>query len=755
MKIYPVIMCGGAGSRLWPASRPGRPKQFLPLTGARSLFQETVLRVAPLAADGDVVVVAGLGHADAISAELAAIGVEATILLEPEARDSGPAMAAAAAFIQRRDPDGVAAIIASDHHIPDAEAFRAAVRVAADEAARGRIVTLGVTPTWPSPAYGYISPEGVGLSPVKRFVEKPDAATAARYLADGFLWNSGNFIVSAAALMDELTRHAPGIADAARDALPADLGGPLVRLTDAFRAAPRISIDYAVMEKSDRTSVLPVGFEWSDVGAWDSVLATGAGHTGLHIGIDSPNVLVRAADGMVVATLGVSNIAVIAESDAVLVCDLSRAQDVKVLVDRVKAEAPRHADVPDAADATPYQRFGDWMRTAALPLWATLGTHADGAFVEALTLEGRAIESRRRARVQTRQIYVFARAGALGWAGPWRQRVEQGLDRFLAGYVRPDGAVRNALNTDGSVQDDAVLLYEQAFTLLALSAAHAAGIETARCEAQATIMLERLLADRLAGGGWREDGEHPFQANAGRRSALGRGHGLSGGPGPDPFHRRGWRLPARELRRRLASRARRGRASGRARPPVRVVLAIVAPRPRSGRQSRHGRVEASVPAWPARHRPAPGRGGGRTGRQPVDPQRPRPPVAPDRVAARRPGHGGPGPGLGTRTETGRGPQGGDRAAPLSSAQRDLAGQAGGLRRLYRRTGPGQFALPHHRRLRSGVRRRRNRHHHRRSNRIELKTLFRVRGPTAGAALHPLFSRERLFVERRRSLMRPM
>lgn len=514
MKIYPVIMCGGAGSRLWPASRPGRPKQFLPLTGARSLFQETVLRVAPLAADGDVVVVAGLGHADAISAELAAIGVEATILLEPEARDSGPAMAAAAAFVQRRAPDGVAAIIASDHHIPDAEAFRAAVRIAAEEAARGRIVTLGVTPTWPSPAYGYICPEGAGLSPVKRFVEKPDPATAARYLADGFLWNSGNFIVSAAALMDELTRHAPDIAEAARAALPADLSGPLVRLTDAFRSAPRISIDYAVMEKSDRTSVLPVAFEWSDVGAWDSVLATGAGHMGLHIGIDSANTLVRAADGMVVATLGVSNIAVIAESDAVLVCDLSRAQDVKILVDRVKAEAPRHADVPEASEIAPYRRFGDWMRTAALPLWATLGSHADGAFVETLTLEGRAVESRRRARVQTRQIFVFARAGAQGWAGPWRERVERGLARFLDGYVRPDGAVRNALTPDGSVLDDGVVLYEQAFTLLALSAVHAAGIETARCEAQAGLMLDRLHADRLPNGGWRESGDHPYQANA-------------------------------------------------------------------------------------------------------------------------------------------------------------------------------------------------------------------------------------------------
>ena len=140
MTIYPVIMCGGAGSRLWPASRPGRPKQFLALAGARSLFQDTVLRVAPLAdGGGELIVVAGTGHADAIATQLAEVGIRAIVLLEPEARDSAPAMAAAAAFIQGRNPEGVAAVIASDHHIPDTDAFREAVRTAAIEAGRGRI----------------------------------------------------------------------------------------------------------------------------------------------------------------------------------------------------------------------------------------------------------------------------------------------------------------------------------------------------------------------------------------------------------------------------------------------------------------------------------------------------------------------------------------------------------------------------------------------------------------------------------------
>jgi len=515
MTIYPVIMCGGAGSRLWPASRPGRPKQFLALAGDLSLFQSTVLRVAPLAADGRVIVVAGARHAEAVAAQLAGIGADAIVLLEPEARDSGPAMAAAAAFIEALDPEGVAAIVASDHHIPDDEAFREAVRTAAAEAGMGRIVTLGVAPTSPSPAYGYICPAGPGLAPVSRFVEKPDVETAARYVAEGFLWNSGNFIVAARTLMEELAIHAPAIAEHARASLPApDRTGAVIRLADAFRSAPKISIDYAVMEKSDRTSVLPVHFAWSDVGAWDSVMETGRGQAGRHVDVDSDHCLVRAPEGMVVATLGVSNLAVIVEPDAVLVCALDRAQAVKAVVDRVKAESPGHADIPERRDPAPFAGFGDWMRTAALPLWTTLGVHADGAFVETLTPEGRPHETLRRARVQSRQIFVLCRTGALGWAGPWRRTAEAGLDRFLDNYLRPDGTVRNALDPDGAVLDDTALLYEQAFALLALATAHGAGVRADRCEALARTMLDRLEGERRPGGGWRETGDHPFQANA-------------------------------------------------------------------------------------------------------------------------------------------------------------------------------------------------------------------------------------------------
>ncbi|RZJ74996.1 MAG: mannose-1-phosphate guanylyltransferase, partial [Brevundimonas sp.] len=210
MGLYPVIMCGGAGTRLWPASRPSRPKQFIPLSGNRSLFQETALRVAPLADDGGrLIVVGGRAHRQAILDQLAEIGIEAQVLLEPEPRDSAAAMAAAAAWTAAHDAAGVNVFVASDHHIPDHEGFRAAVTRGAAASADGRIVTLGVRTTEPSSAYGYIAPEGTDLSPVAAFVEKPDRAAAERYIADGYLWNSGNFIARADVLLSELQAEAP------------------------------------------------------------------------------------------------------------------------------------------------------------------------------------------------------------------------------------------------------------------------------------------------------------------------------------------------------------------------------------------------------------------------------------------------------------------------------------------------------------------------------------------------------------------
>lgn len=518
MALYPVIMCGGAGTRLWPASRPSRPKQFIPLAGNRSLFQETAARVAPLAGDdGKLIIVGGLRHRDWIVDQLAELEIEAQVLLEPEARDSAAAMAAAAAWAARHDPTAILAFVASDHHIPDHEAFREAVTAAAVGAAEGRIVTLGVTPSEASQAYGYIKPSGRGLSAVDSFVEKPDRTQAQAYIDAGYLWNSGNFIVAAGALIDELAAHAPAVLDAIRSALPDENSGTVQTLGAAFAASPKISIDYAVMEKTARASVMEVDFAWSDLGAWDSIAASGEGDTGHHIFEDAEGCLVRAPDGVLVAALGVRNLAIVVEQDAVLVCDLSQSQGVKKVVDRIKATSPRHLDFATAPQedlAEGAVRFADWMRLKALPVWSTLGQATNGGFAEVLSLDGRALTLPRRARVQARQIFVYANAGMNGWQGPWRGIVERGLERLYADYLRPDGLCRTTLTPEGAPLDETAYLYDQAFVLFALSAAKSAGIDDPALEARAVKLRDALLADGPSTGGLIEAGDHPYQSNA-------------------------------------------------------------------------------------------------------------------------------------------------------------------------------------------------------------------------------------------------
>lgn len=517
MGIYPVIMCGGAGTRLWPASRPSRPKQFIPLSGNRSLFQETVLRVAPLSSDGGrLIVVGGVAHRDAILDQLAELGVGAQILLEPEARDSAAAMAAAAAWTVRMDPLGINVFVASDHHIPDHQAFCDASVKAAAAARSGRIVTLGVRPDAPSSAYGYIAPEGQGLSAVKAFVEKPDAHTAERYIADGYLWNSGNFIVSAATLLDELRHEAPAVAEAVTASLPPVEAGDLVTLSPAFSAAPRISIDYAVMEKTRHASVLAVDFAWSDLGAWDAVSATGEGDLGAFIFEDVENCMARAPEGVMVAAIGVRNLAIIVEHDAVLVCDMSRSQDVKKVVERLKTASPQHLDfaAPKSENlADGGRRLADWLRMRALPLWGAAGQGQDGGFAELLSLDGRSVTAQRRARVQARQIHVYAEAGRNGWRGPWKMMVERAFRRLEADYLRPDGLMRTLLDEGGQPLDETAMVYDQAFLMLAHASALQAGVEGDH-EVNALAVRQALLEQAPDQGGLIERGDHPYQSNA-------------------------------------------------------------------------------------------------------------------------------------------------------------------------------------------------------------------------------------------------
>ncbi len=350
-RIIPLIMCGGAGTRLWPASREGRPKQFLPLFGARSTFQDTLLRVSDPALFERPIVITNGAYRFMVLEQLAEIGIEADVLLEPMRRDSGPAIAAGAAFAQARDADAIVLALAADHIVRDTGAFLAACREGLAAAASGRIVTFGVQPERPATEYGYINPGEVvsgDVRSVAKFVEKPDQATAEQYIKAGYLWNSGNFMFRAAVLLDEYRRVDAKSIEAVADSV-SKAGRDLCFVTldpDAFGAAKAISIDYAVMEKTARAAVVPVACGWSDVGSWHAVWELsqkdGQGNVaqGAAVFEDSRNCNV-ATDKALVALEGVDDLVVVATQDAVLVSRQKDADGLKRLVAKLKKVAPK------------------------------------------------------------------------------------------------------------------------------------------------------------------------------------------------------------------------------------------------------------------------------------------------------------------------------------------------------------------------------------------------------------------------------
>jgi len=349
--IIPVILAGGSGTRLWPLSRKLYPKQLLPLVDDRTLVQNTLLRLHGIDDVADPIIICNEEHRFIIAEQMRAMDVSpAAIVLEPVGRNTAPAVAVAALLAQTKDPDAVLLVLPADHLIGDPEQFHEAVRQAAMHAAAGHLVTFGIVPSAPETGYGYIL-QGPALAQssaraIERFVEKPDLATAETYVASGqYFWNSGMFVFRSGAVLAELERFAPAIVESCRKAL--DLAGQdldFLRLDkDAFAACPEDSVDYAVMEQTDKGVMIPLSCGWNDLGSWDALWQAG--------GKDEDGNVTRGdvvlcdvqdsylhAETRLLAAVGLQNHIVVETSDAVLISPRDRVQEVKKIVDKLKAE---------------------------------------------------------------------------------------------------------------------------------------------------------------------------------------------------------------------------------------------------------------------------------------------------------------------------------------------------------------------------------------------------------------------------------
>ena len=355
-----MILCGGAGTRLWPVSRQTFPKQFLTIAGDQSLLQQTAERVAG-GQFAPAIIVSGEEQRLFIKDQLQAAGAEVeAILLEPSGRNTAAAAAVAASWVRAKGGDELLLLMPSDHVIGDRDAFLNAIEIGAAHADKGAIVTFGAKPTEPNTQYGYIEADTAagssdGAFPIARFVEKPDAAVAADYVASGrFFWNCGIFLAKASTLLDEMRQFLPASLDAvARSVDEAASDGVFMRpAAAAFNAAEPISIDHGIMEKTARGMVVPVDMQWSDVGSWDAVWkladkdAAGNVVQGEVLALETKDSYLRSDGAALVAVIGLEGVAVIAVRDAVFVAPMDRVAEVKKIVEALAGREPDRITAP-------------------------------------------------------------------------------------------------------------------------------------------------------------------------------------------------------------------------------------------------------------------------------------------------------------------------------------------------------------------------------------------------------------------------
>jgi len=351
--VLPVLLCGGSGTRLWPLSREAYPKQFLPLAGDISLLQATCLRLHGLPGALSPLLISNEEHRFMVAEQCRQVGIRPqSIILEPVGRNTAPAIAVAALHALNAQQDPVLLVLPSDHVLRDEEGFRQAVLAALPAAEAGGLLTFGIVPTAPETGFGYIKAAvGEGVRAVEQFVEKPDQATAEKYLASGeYFWNSGMFMFRASRFIEELEKFAPVILQHCKDAMThAKRDVDFLRLDkEAFAACPADSIDYAVMEKTEHAGVLPIDVGWSDVGSWSALWQVadqdgdGNVHRGDVMAENCRNTFVWSGNRLV-SILGLENIIVVDTDDALLVSHQDHVQDVKKIVARLKSDSRTQA----------------------------------------------------------------------------------------------------------------------------------------------------------------------------------------------------------------------------------------------------------------------------------------------------------------------------------------------------------------------------------------------------------------------------
>ncbi len=506
----------------------------------RSLFQLTAERCRDLDGFQSLTIVTSARYEAVVRAQLSDMGMSYRLLLEPEGRDSAPAVACAVMQIDRSQKQATVVLLAADHYVPDCAHFVDDIDHAARAAQDGSIVLLGIKPSHASSAYGYIQPgeqsqsslrkkdDQTRVKPVMDFKEKPDTETATDYIRNGYLWNSGNFIATTATMLSEFAEHAPKIYALAEtvldDALVLDNG---LAMGERFLTMPRISIDYAIMEKTALAEVLPSDLNWSDLGAWDAVRdslprdSDGNAIRGDAILNACHGCLVHSDDRQIVVCSELKDVGVIVEPDAILVVNLNAAQSVKNVVNELSKRGRQEESkwVGPGFDVTSFlHKMRTWLPVTALPVWTTLGIdHTTGLWRESIEQDGSPTHSPVRARVQGRQNTVLGAAARQGWQGPWQPLLERALESADSTYAGPDGLYVTLVASNGGALDSSKLVYDQTFRLLALANIPESLFETLQAQQRARTLMDTITS-HFAGGKngvsqLSEAGEYPKAAN--------------------------------------------------------------------------------------------------------------------------------------------------------------------------------------------------------------------------------------------------